>query len=34
MNTSLDEVIDALRASLLENDRLRRQNERLTSAAS
>ncbi|NEC91810.1 type I polyketide synthase, partial [Streptomyces sp. SID12501] len=33
MNTSLDEVIDALRASLVENDRLRRQNHRLTSAA-
>ncbi|MFD9114391.1 type I polyketide synthase [Streptomyces bottropensis] len=33
MNTSLDEVIDALRASLLENERLRRHNERLTSAA-
>ncbi|MEV4864923.1 SDR family NAD(P)-dependent oxidoreductase [Streptomyces ossamyceticus] len=33
MNTSLDEVIDALRASLLENERLRRHNQRLTSAA-
>ncbi|MEW2404439.1 type I polyketide synthase, partial [Streptomyces sp. NPDC046862] len=33
MNTSLDEVIDALRASLAENERLRRQNHRLTSAA-
>ncbi|MER6154412.1 SDR family NAD(P)-dependent oxidoreductase [Streptomyces sp. NPDC001868] len=33
MNTSLDEVIDALRASLLENERLRRHNHRLTSAA-
>ncbi|WP_241826904.1 type I polyketide synthase, partial [Streptomyces graminilatus] len=33
MNTSLDEVIDALRASLVENDRLRKQNHRLTSAA-
>ncbi|MFJ5105366.1 SDR family NAD(P)-dependent oxidoreductase, partial [Streptomyces sp. NPDC088554] len=33
MNTSLDEVIGALRTSLVENDRLRRQNHRLTSAA-
>ncbi|MDX3016110.1 type I polyketide synthase, partial [Streptomyces caniscabiei] len=32
-NTSLDEVIDALRASLLENERLRRHNQRLSSAA-
>ncbi|MEV0221388.1 type I polyketide synthase, partial [Streptomyces sp. NPDC050704] len=33
MNTSPDEVIDALRASLLENERLRRHNQQLTSDA-
>ncbi|MCX4902867.1 type I polyketide synthase [Streptomyces sp. NBC_00878] len=33
MNTSLDEAIDALRTALLENERLRRSNQQLTSAA-
>ncbi|AJP03827.1 hypothetical protein TU94_22470 [Streptomyces cyaneogriseus subsp. noncyanogenus] len=33
MGSSMDEVVDALRASLLENERLRQQNQRLTSAS-
>ncbi|WP_370643436.1 type I polyketide synthase [Amycolatopsis sp. DSM 110486] len=33
MSTSATEVVDALRASLVENERLRRQNQRLASAA-
>ncbi|MEU6314738.1 type I polyketide synthase, partial [Streptomyces sp. NPDC047014] len=33
MDSSITEVVDALRASLLENDRLRRQNQRLTTAS-
>ncbi|MEU1457126.1 type I polyketide synthase, partial [Streptomyces avermitilis] len=33
MNSSMSEVVDALRASLLENERLRQQNQRLTTAS-
>ncbi|MET8983469.1 type I polyketide synthase [Streptomyces sp. NPDC004539] len=33
MNTSLDEAVDALRTALLENQRLRSSNQRLTAAA-
>ncbi|QNP68030.1 SDR family NAD(P)-dependent oxidoreductase [Streptomyces roseirectus] len=33
MNTSLDEAVEALRTALLENERLRRSNQRLTEAA-
>ncbi|MDN0195765.1 type I polyketide synthase [Streptomyces sp. S.PNR 29] len=34
MSSSMSEVVDALRASLLENERLRRQNQQLASASS
>ncbi|MFF7719686.1 type I polyketide synthase, partial [Streptomyces luteogriseus] len=34
MSSSMSEVVDALRASLLENERLRKQNQQLTAASS